>query len=456
MGSSATPITFNGSSTFSSSFQQVLTRAVQIASMPLTQMQNTVSDLSGQQATLSSLEATFSSLQNSIQNIASTINSTLAATVSDPSVLSATATQNAQAGTYSIVVDTLGSSTSTLSKANLTTVTDPTSQNISSSSPYTLTVNKVTYNISPAGGSLDSLATAINNAGAGVQATIVNVGSTSSPDYRLAIGSNNLGADAISLTDSGNNSLLDTLQTGTDATYKVNGMTTDISSTSRQITLAPGLTVNLLQPSTSGQATTITVGNNYSALQSTLSDFATAYNSAVVALAAQRGQNGGALTGQSIIFSLSNTLSNLSLYSGSGSGSVTSLADLGLNLDSTGHLSFDATAFNSQSPGDVQQFLGTTTSGGFLQAANDALTAVADSTSGSITNDISNVQGQITSENNLIAQEQTRITDLQTNLTQELSVADAAIATLESQKTYFTNLFAAERSEEHTSELQSL
>ncbi len=54
------------------------------------------------------------------------------------------------------------------------------------------------------------------------------------------------------------------------------------------------------------------------------------------------------------------------------------------------------------------------------------------------------MQDQINQQNDLIANEKTRITDMETNLQTELTQADAAIATLQGQKTYYANLFAAE------------
>ena len=54
------------------------------------------------------------------------------------------------------------------------------------------------------------------------------------------------------------------------------------------------------------------------------------------------------------------------------------------------------------------------------------------------------LQTQITSENNEIASQQTIITDLETNLQTQLSQADAAIATLQSQTSYYTQLFNVE------------
>jgi flagellar hook-associated protein 2 len=441
MSSISGPI-FSGSSTFSASFQQVLTRAVSIASLPLQQLQNNVSKLQSEQAAMASLEAVFSSLQNSIQNVAAGVQGNLGTSISDPTAVSATVTSSALPGTYSIEVDSLGSSTTTLSGAGSSPVTDPSTGNISSSSSFTLTVNGHDHQISPSGTSLQSLATAINDSNLGVQATIVNVGSSSSPDYRLAVASNQLGADTIQLSDGTNTGMLTTLAPGTDASYKVAGSSTSIQSNSRQVTLAPGVTVDLLQQSTAGQPVTITVAKNSLALQSGLSSFASAYNAGVDAVNAQRGQTAGALEGQSLVFSLQNVLASISQYGSS--GAVGSLSALGLSLDQTGHLSFDATAFNNQSTSAIQQFLGTTTSGGFLKVANDALTSMADANTGVIQSDISSLQDRITSQNTRISQEQTRIDDLTTQLQQRLTAADAAVASLQAQKSYFSQLFQAQ------------
>jgi len=439
MSSSPAPITFNGSSTYSSSFQQVITRAVAIASLPLQSLQQSVSSLTSQQSALSTVGANFSALQSAVQALGSAAGGSATAQVSDPSVLTAAASAGAFPATYTIQVDDPGSSTTTLSKNGLTLVTDPTSQDISPSSTFQLTLNGVTTTITNSGTSLESLANSINAAGAGVQATIINVGSASSPDYRLAVTSDNLGTDSIGLTD-GTNSLLNTLSTGTDAKYKVNGSATDTLFTSRQVALSPGLTVNLLAQSAS--PVTITVSQSFSGLQSAISNVVSAYNAAFDALAQNRGQRGGALTGDPLVLTLSNVLQQISQYASS-SGSVSSLADLGVTVSSTGDLAFDPTQMSSDQTA-ITQFLGGISSGGFLQAANNDLTAVTDSTSGMVASDYNSLQTAITGENAQIADKQSQIATLQTNLEQQLSLADAQIATLQAQNTYFQQLFTAE------------
>ena len=441
--SAASTITFNGSSSYSSSFQQVLQRAVSIASLPLQAMQTSVSTLQGQQSELTTLQSSFTTLQNDIQNISTAAQGSLTASVSNGAVVSASASSSALPGTYTIEVDNIGSPTTTISNSTLPTVSDPTTTSISTAASYTLTINGTPTTITPSGNTLEDLASAINSAGAGAQATIVNLGSNTSPSYRLSLSTTSLGAATIQLSAGATNLLtVPPLSTGTDALYKVNGNATQVQSTSNQVTLAPGLTVNLLQ-SDPGQPVTITVAASLSSLSSALSTFATDYNSAVSAVSQNVGQTGGALSGQSIVYSLDQVLSQISQFTGA-SGSVQSLTDLGLNLDSSGNLSFDASTFSSLNPTDVQNFLGSTTTGGFLQAAGNALAGVADPTTGALATEFNSLSGEITNEDGQISDEETRISDLQTSLTAQLTAADAAIAVLEQQKTYYANLFAAE------------
>ncbi len=432
--------TFNGSSTFSSSFQQVLTTAVQRASLPMQQLQDNVTSLSSEQTALTQLESTFQSLDSALQGIGTATTGSPAASVSDSSVVSATTTSSALAGTYSIQVDSLGSFSTAISQAGSPVVTDPTSQNISSASSFTLTLDGTNTTITPATNSLEGLASAINGSSAGVQATIVNLGSNSSPDYRLVVTSDNLAPDTIQLSD-GSSNLLSTVSPGSAASYSVNGSSAELQSSSTQVTLSPGLTVNLL--GTSAQPVTITVSTDFSALQSALSSFATAYNAAATGVNAQIGQNSGALSGDSIVSTLQSVLQGISQFS-SGSGAVSSLGDLGLSVDDTGQMSFDASTFSALNPADVQQFLGTASSGGFLQIATNELSSVDDETSGDIETEFAAIQTQINQQNQQIQDDQTRIGDMETNLESQLSQADAAIATLQSQKTYFADLFQAE------------
>ena len=441
MSSSISPI-FTGVSSYANDLQAVISRTVAIASLPLNQLQSQLQDMNGQSSALSGLDTNFTSLQTALGNLNTALGaSSYDAVSSDTSAATVSVGSGALEGSYTIDISSVGSYSTAMSDPSLPAVTDPYSTSISSSNNYTLNVDGKTYSITPSDGSLVGLAKALNSSGASVQASVVNTGNFTSPQYRLVVRSANLGPDTIQLSD-GTNDFLDSLSTGTLASYTVNGLSTPIQSTSRTVTLAPGLTVQLLQPTTSAQSVTVTVSRNMTAAESAISNFVTAYNSAVDALSQQVGQNAGQLSGQSIVRTLYSALRQITQYGGT-SGGVTTLAALGINLDSTGKLSFDQTAFESANVGDMTNFLGSATTGGFLKAANDILNGVEDPTSGSLKTAIQQVQDQITHQNALISTQEQQINDLYTNLQQQMAAADAAIASLESQKNYITNLFTA-------------
>ncbi|MGH9694380.1 MAG: flagellar filament capping protein FliD, partial [Bryobacteraceae bacterium] len=362
--------------------------------------------------------------------------------VDNPTVATASVGSGAQAGNYSVDVLSVGSQTNTISPNTLLTVADPSSGNISASSTFTLTVDGQIFSISDVDNSLSGLAKAINTSGAGVQATIVNVGGSSAPDYRLSVQGTHYAPTSIQVND-GTQDLLNTLATGSYVSYQVNGADTTASSDSRTFLISPGVTVHAL---TTG-ATNIAVAQDVAGIQNAISSFVSAFNSSADELQRNRGQNGGALAGQSIVSELSGALRSLAGYTpASGSANIQSIADLGLTFDQTGHLQFDSSVFSSAADGalsSVLNFLGSEIGGGFLKAANDTLTGITDSTNGLITNDISSTAASVTNLSKKISRQQDTVTQMQTNLIQKMSRADAAIAAMEQQVTQITNLFSA-------------
>jgi flagellar hook-associated protein 2 len=449
---SSSPVTapvsgFTGVSKFATSLQQVLTRAVAIASLPLNTLQAGLTTLDDQRSALQALDTPFLNLQQSITALQTAVSTTtLNSSVSSSGIAIATINpKTATAGSYSIEVTELGSYSTALGTAGATPVTDPTTQGISSATSFTLTVGANAIPITAASTSLDDLVTAINNqAGGQVQAAIVNVGSTISPDYRLSLQTTTLGAQALDLTDSNGNDYIASSAQGALASYLVDGQVTAITSDTRNITLAPGLTVDLLGQSASGQATTITVSNSSAGLSSAFTSFASAYNASVDAVGQQVGQSAGALAGNSIVYQLSSVLNQLGTYSNGSPES--SLANFGITVDSTGQIALNSTTFAQAASSDFAGLLSTlggTTTGGFLQAANNLLTGVEDPNTGIITDAEASTASAIATQQTAISNEQATVNQLQTNLTQQISNADAAIASLESQVSFVSGLFAS-------------
>jgi len=442
--SASSPVYFTGMSNYSSDLNNTISQEVQLASLPIQLLQNNVNDLTNQSSEMQKLSTAFSGVQTAVANLATAAAQPLSAISSNSAAVSATASSGVAAASYSIEVDNLGSYSDALSlDTGLPTVTSPGSQSISSASTYTLTVGTQTYTgIRPSADNLNALAQAINSAGAGVQATVINVSSGPTADYRLSLQSTQLGGVSMQLND-GSRNLLSSTQTGQPVSYILNGKS--LTSGSRTLALATGLTVNL-NATNVGNPATVTVAATTSGISNALSSFATAYNSAVDELNTNFGQAGGALAGQGIVYSLYDSLESLANYA-TGTDGLTSLNSLGLKFaDTTGHLTFDPTVLAAAGSGQSQalaQFLGSPTTGGFLETATNVLTGIEDPTTGSLTAAMNATISEISSVNQQISDKQDQVNQLQQNLTQQMAAADALIASTQQQATMITSMFQA-------------
>jgi len=429
---------FTGTSQFSSDFQQVITRATAIASLPITELNNQVTTLNSQATELNTLDTQFSGLQTAVANIASaTGGSSYQATVSDPSVVGVTLTDGATQGTYSIDVVDPGSYATSLTADTW---------NPTGSDSYELTLDggKTTYAINTTDDTATGVAAAINAQYSDqVQAAVVNVGTSADPDYRISLEATQLGAETPDILDNGTS--LQTQQTvGDEAQYIVDGSGMQENSTSQSVTISPGVTVNLLQAD-DGNPVTITVTQSTSALSDALSAFATAYNSAVDEVDQSHGQTGGALAGQPIVDELSQILDSIATYTDP-SSSLSGLTDLGLTLDDQGHLTYNGLTLESSylnNPSAVPQFLGSATGGGFLEMATNAMTTVEDPNTGLLATQNNQVSSEITDLQNQITDKQDRVNEMTTEITQQMDNADSLCATLEQQYNYLSGMFSA-------------
>ena len=146
---------------------------------------------------------------------------------------------------------------------------------------------------------------------------------------------------------------------------------------------------------------------------------------------------------------VSSALSSVSTYSTFNSNStVNTLADLGVTFSDAndGTLTFDPSVLSkalSNNPNDVASFLGSAATGGFLQAASNALTSAADPTSGIIITAENDLNSQITDLTNTINDKQDQVDNLQPQLTNQMNAADASIASMQQQYVYLSGMFQA-------------
>ncbi|HVX66457.1 MAG TPA: flagellar cap protein FliD N-terminal domain-containing protein, partial [Bryobacteraceae bacterium] len=262
MSSSSGTSLFSGTSRYSADFQAVIDRSVSIASLQLGLMQSQATTLTNQKTEVSLLDSKLTALQAAITSMSAAFGSNAYSGVSsDNGIATVSVGTNATAGTYSIEVVGLGSYNNTMSMDGLAKVTDPASGSPTTGTSFTLSVGEQTYSFTAA--NLNAMVSEINKSGLSVQASVVNVGSSTAPDYRLSVQGTKLGPLGISLTDNdatpSPTEMLSTQAAGTLASYKVNGYGTAATSDSRKVEIAPGVTVNLVAASEAGKAATITV-----------------------------------------------------------------------------------------------------------------------------------------------------------------------------------------------------
>jgi flagellar capping protein FliD len=429
---------FNGNSRYSSDFQAVIDRATAIASLPITQLNNDKSALNDQSTALTGLDSKFSALQAAVGKIGDALGgASFDASVSDPSKVSVTLGDGAVEGNYSIEVLDPGAYATSMTASSWVNPGGPPDN-------YKLSLNGVQYSVNTNDNSAGSVAAAINSQyGDKVRAIVLNVGTSDSPDYRISLQATTLGDLQPDLLD-GSTSLQTQQTTGSQAHYIVNGSGTDVYSSSRTVTIATGVTVNLQAASAS--PVNITLTRSTSALSDALSAFATAYNAAVDEVDKQHGTSSGALAGQSLVNDLSNVLSGISTYSSSSSG-FGGLSALGLDLDKTGHLSFNSftlLASDLTNSAGITAFLGSATGGGFLKLATDSLNGVEQPGIGLLPAAESAIQEQSTRIDQNIADQQAIVDRMTAQMQTQMAAADALIASMEQQYEYLSGLFTSQ------------
>ncbi len=442
MSSTVTPLTLNGISQYASDFQSILTRSVQTASIPLQALQN-------QQSTITQEQADISGLSSAVANVATDLGTlgnlgstrALTANSSDPSVVEASATGATANTTYTI--SNVTSVAHAASESSINSYGDGTTTPVSATGSLQLTVGSTNYPITLASGqnNLTGLENAINATNSGVTAQILT---TSNGDY-LSVSANNPGATTLSLTDDpggANTQLLTDQNQGANTVFQLNGINVSAPGTTIN-NLVPGMVFTITGTTTGNQTATVSLSPQSGQLTSALQSLVTDYNALTQQVNGQIGTNAGALSGNSIIWQVREAMLDLVNTRGT-TGSVKSLADLGISLDQTGQMSLDTSqisAFSDSQLNDAFSFLGSATSGlGALQAD---FTQISDPVTGSIQAQETNWTSDSNALTTKIENMTTQINTMQSLLSTQLEAADASVAELQSQQSLLTSSIQA-------------
>jgi flagellar hook-associated protein 2 len=286
-------------------------------------------------------------------------NKALTASSSQSSVVSVL---NSGAGTAaSYTINSVTSIATAASERSITSYADSAATPVGSTGDFRLVVGGDNYDFSLANNTLVGLRDKINGLGAGVTASILTTGDG---NY-ISISANASGAKALELRDDpggANTNLLTSDNQGTDLVFHLNGI--EVRQARNLVnSVVPGLTFTVLKESNTD--TQVSVASDRSDLASALANFAGSFNALRGQLNAQVGTAAGLLTGSSLVTQLSGQLRQIAAHRAA-SGSIRSLAELGLTFDNKGSVSFDAKVLNGltdEQMTDAFAFLDTSATG---------------------------------------------------------------------------------------------
>ncbi len=433
--STITPINMNLTGQYATDFQNILNKAVQTAEVPLTQLQSQDTYVLGHKATLGSLEATVSALTASLNSLGTlAAGQALSATSSNNAAVTVSDTGATTAATYTI--NSVTSAAVAASETSKVSYADSTSATVSTTGTMDLVVGTTHHVFTLTNNNLGSLTDQINGLNAGVTASILT---TSGADY-LSVQANATGATTLQLNDDptgANNNILTANKQGTNAVFQLNGI--PVSQASNTVNnVIPGMTFNIVAPTSS--PVTLTLASDSSQLSSGLQSFVTNYNALVAAVQAQQGPSGGALSGDPVINQLRSAMQQLTSQFSSTTGSVKSLADLGVTFNSSdGSASFDPTVLSGMGPSqltDALNFVGSTTTalGGFSQTFgqfSDPISGLIQIEESGDSNTDQHLQTQISATT-------TNIINMQAGMAKQIEAADALESAYESQQQTLT------------------
>jgi len=461
----------------------LITQLMNVEKQPLTALDTKEASYQAKLSAYGTLKSAISSLQSSVNALkADTLYTKNAATSSDTTVLSGTATAAARVGSYSVDVQALASAQSltsavfTSTSANLSAINGKLSFQIGTYSGGSFTANEgtspVSIDITATNSSLTTIRDQINAANAGVRASIVSVNSAGT-EYKLAITSLKTGASGslkITATDSngvvlnnntglaklsydptktaGTGNEFDVPSPAQDAHVKIDGV--DLYRNSNTIGDAiTGVSLTLTKVSTA----TLTVAKDTTAVKTALESFVKSYND-TIALSRQlsnyntQTQQASILTGDTAARNVVAQLSSMIGFQGnSATSTLRRLSDLGISAQRDGTLEINSTkmaaALNNSSDQVASLLSSTSTSskGLALQMSSKLSALLADG--GVISSRTDGINASIKDIGRRRTTLNIRLTQTETRYRAQFTALDSLVSSMRSTSDYLTQQLAS-------------
>ncbi len=406
--------------------QSTVDQLMTLQKAPLTQMQQEQTDLQSQTSALTDIQTKLQSLETSIQTLGNYTGSlaSRATTSSQSSAVSATATSSAAISQHQISVDHIANGSSWYSSPF-------SSSNTFSAGSFSLqlgTNQAITINVAQ-GDTLQTVAKTINAQNAGVTANVI----TDATGSRLTLISNNTGlSNEIAVSGDSVGFGFQESAKAKDASLTVDGVQIDNASNTLT-TVIPGVTLTL-NSATTGTAI-LNVQPDTSQAEQSVNDFVNAYNSVIQAMNSQftydpTSQTSGPLAGDSTLRTMQESLLGSLSYSMANNSGISTLIDLGVNMQDDGTLTVDSGTLESALAGNysaVQNFFQSTSPQGFSGMLNSTLSSMLDSTNGAVTVDLKGISDTNTSLQNQIDDMNDRLNTEEQSLMTQFEQVDALL-----------------------------
>jgi flagellar hook-associated protein 2 len=373
----------------------IVSKLMSVEQQPLIMLQTKETSYQAKLSGFGTLKGAVSSFQTAVAGLADISKfQGVRASAADPSVATLSGTSAAAPGNYALTVTQLAQAQK-LVAAGTASQTTPVGSGVISIDFGTIaggTVTNGTYSgasftsggggvktitIDSSNNSLTGIRDAINAAGAGVTASIVNDGSGT--PYRLSLTSSQTGAAssmkisvANTAPDTGLSALLNNDPAGSqaltqisaaqDAQLTIDGIAITKPSNTISDTLT-GVTLNLLKTN-AGAPTTLTVSRDTSSVTTAVNGFVKAFNDISQTLRDASAYNAttktaAILNGESTVRTMQTQVASILSAPVAGGASVYSrLSDIGVSLQKDGTLSVDSTKLNAALANNFDGFAG--------------------------------------------------------------------------------------------------
>ena len=308
-----------------------------------------------------------------------------------------------------------------------------------------------TIDIGEGQNSLTGIMNAINTAGLGVRASIINDGSAT--PFRLVLTGNDpaksFTLDATGLT--GGTVGLDLgapVQQATRAHIRVD--TIDIYSDSNTLTEAiPGVSLDLTKAEV-GTLTSLNVGIDRDSIKATIEAFAKGYNEVVGFITSQstmNGAKGGVLGGDSGISTIKRRLQTMLTQPLATSGVFTALSQLGFETQKDGTLKVNEKTLNAAIDGNLDSVVsllaGENGLDGIAGQFQDYLGSLTDSVSGLLKGRKDSIDSNLRRLDTRITSMEMRLEKRQQMLERQFSAMESLISGLNAQSSYLSQQMTA-------------